>query len=107
MGFLWTITNSGHISFNSEITKAVNSRPLSLCYIILSYTRFYSWWLNSALNKGIGRSPYEALFGKYAIVGLTSETKIPKEILATLEKEEDFKMTPYIPTNLRDTNRQT
>jgi hypothetical protein len=49
---------------------------------------------NSALNKGIGRSPYEALFGKYATVGLTSETKIPKEILATLEKEEDFKMTP-------------
>jgi hypothetical protein len=53
---------------------------------------------NSALNKGIGRSPYEALFGKYATVGLTSETKIPKEILATLEKEEDFKMTPYIPS---------
>ena len=45
---------------------------------------------NSALNKGIGRSPYEALFGKCATIGLTSETKIPKEILMTLEKEEDL-----------------
>jgi hypothetical protein len=32
---------------------------------------------NSALNKGIGRTHYEALFGKCATVGLTSETKIP------------------------------
>ena len=38
---------------------------------------------NSAL-KGIGQMPYEALFGKCATVGLTSETKIPKEILSTL-----------------------
>ena len=45
---------------------------------------------NSALNKGIGRSPYEALFGKCATVGLTSKTKILKEILVTLEKEEDL-----------------
>jgi hypothetical protein len=45
---------------------------------------------NSALNKGIGRSPYEALFGKCTTVGLTSETKIPKEILITLENEEDL-----------------
>ncbi|XP_071149089.1 SCAN domain-containing protein 3-like [Mytilus edulis] len=45
---------------------------------------------NSALNKGIGRSPYEALFGKCATIGLTSETKIPTEILMTLEKEEDL-----------------
>ena len=44
----------------------------------------------SALNKGIGRSPYEALFGKYATVGLTSENKIPKEILVTVEKVEDL-----------------
>ena len=34
--------------------------------------------------------PYEALFGKCATVGLTSETKIPKERLSTLEKEEDL-----------------
>ena len=55
---------------------------------------------NSALNKGIGRSPYEALFGKCATVGLTSGTKILKEILVTLEKRKtylSFKMTPYIP----------
>ena len=45
---------------------------------------------NSALNKGIGRTHYEALFGKCATVGLTSETKIPKEILSTLEKKEDL-----------------
>ena len=45
---------------------------------------------NSALNKGIGRLPYEALFGKCATVGLTSKTKILKEILVTLEKEEDL-----------------
>jgi hypothetical protein len=45
---------------------------------------------NSALNNGIGRTPYEALFGKCATVVLTSETKIPKEILLTFEKEEDL-----------------
>ena len=31
LGFPWTMTSSGHISFNSDITKAMNSRPLSLC----------------------------------------------------------------------------
>ena len=45
---------------------------------------------NAALSKGIGRSPYEALFGKCATVGLTLETTISKEILATLEKEKDL-----------------
>ena len=46
--------------------------------------KFVQLQKNSALNKGIGRSPYEALFGKCATAGLTSETKIPKEILVTL-----------------------
>jgi hypothetical protein len=48
--------------------------------------KFVQLQKNSALNKGIGRTHYEALFGKCATVGLTSETKIPKEILSTLEK---------------------
>jgi hypothetical protein len=52
--------------------------------------KFVQLQTNSALNKRIGRSPYETLFGKCATVGLTSETKISKEILATLEKEEDL-----------------
>jgi hypothetical protein len=52
--------------------------------------KFVQLQKNSALNKGIGRTPYEALFGKCATVGLTSETKILKEILSTLEKEEDL-----------------
>ena len=52
--------------------------------------KFVQLQKNSALNKGIGRSPYEALFGKCATVGLTSVTKIPKEILTTLEKVEDL-----------------
>ena len=62
--------------------------------------KFVQLQKNSALNKGIGRSPYEALFGKCATVGLTSGTKILKEILVTLEKRKtylSFKMTPYIP----------
>ena len=53
---------------------------------------------NSALIKGIGRSPYEALFGKCATVGLTSETKIPKEILAILEKD-SIHTQPVAETN--------
>jgi hypothetical protein len=52
--------------------------------------KFVQLQKSSALNKGIGRTHYEALFGKCATVGLTSETKIPKEILLTLEKEEDL-----------------
>ena len=31
LSFPWTITNSGHITFSSVITWAVNSEPLSLC----------------------------------------------------------------------------
>jgi hypothetical protein len=48
--------------------------------------KFVQSQTNSALTKGIGQTPYEALFGKCATVGLTSETKIPNERLSTLEK---------------------
>ena len=39
---------------------------------------------NSALNRGIGRSPYEAAFGKSTTIGLSSEATIPAEVLALL-----------------------
>ena len=38
----------------------------------------------SALNKGIGRMPCEALFGKCATVGLTSEIKIPAALVVLI-----------------------
>ncbi|XP_071127764.1 uncharacterized protein [Mytilus edulis] len=41
------------------------------------------------LNNGYANVSRD-LFGKCATIGLTSETKIPKEILMTLEKEEDL-----------------
>lgn len=72
--------------------------------------KFVQLQKKSALNKGIGRSLYEALFRKFATVGLTSETKIPKEILATLEKEEDLLKLQNDPIHTQpvaETNSET
>lgn len=39
----------------------------------------------TAFKKGIKRTHFDALFGKYATVGLTSETKIPNAILLAFD----------------------
>ena len=46
--------------------------------------KFVQLQKNSALNKGIGRMPYETLFGKCATVGLTSEIKIPAALVVLI-----------------------
>lgn len=44
---------------------------------------------NRAFHAGIKRSPYEAIFGTKAKVGLTSSS-LPDEILGRIESEEDL-----------------
>lgn len=44
---------------------------------------------NIAHHSGIKRSPYSALFGREARVGLTTSA-LPHEVLSTLESEEDL-----------------
>ena len=51
--------------------------------------RFVQFTKNRALHSGIQRSPYEAMFGGPARVGLES-TSLPKEISSQLQTEEDL-----------------
>ena len=51
--------------------------------------KFVQFHKNSSHHSGIKRSPYSALFGNEARVGLTSST-LPREILDSLESEEDL-----------------
>ena len=51
--------------------------------------KFVQFHKNSALHAGIKRSPYEALFGCTAKVGLTSSA-LPDEIVERLETEDDL-----------------
>ena len=51
--------------------------------------KFVQFHKNSSYHSGIKRSPYSALFGNEARVGLTSST-LPREILDNLESEDDL-----------------
>lgn len=52
----------------------------------LGYVQFMK---NRALHAGIKRSPYEAMFGQPAKVGLTSSS-LPHEVLSSINSEEDL-----------------
>ena len=49
---------------------------------------FVQFQKNTALNSGIKTSPYEALFGQPAQIGLSTFATIPKNIRDTIETEE-------------------
>jgi hypothetical protein len=63
---------------------------------------------NRSYHRTIDQSPYSALFGSDPNVGLSSSA-IPKEILDTLETEEDLNAltTTETPANRNDTNQTT
>ena len=63
---------------------------------------------NRSHYRTIDQSPYSALLGSDPNVGLFSSA-IPKEILDTLESEEDLNAltTTETPTNRNDTNETT
>ena len=50
--------------------------------------RFVQWQKNNRLHTGIGRSPYQAMFGERHKSGKAQ--KLPKEIWETLETEEEL-----------------
>ncbi|XP_068233567.1 KRAB-A domain-containing protein 2-like [Palaemon carinicauda] len=51
--------------------------------------KFVQFSKNSAYHAGIKRSPYAAMFGVNALVGLTS-TSLPQEIISCLQSEQDL-----------------
>lgn len=51
--------------------------------------KFVQFSKNSAYHAGIKRSPYAAMFGVNARVGLTS-TSLPQEIISSLQSEQDL-----------------
>ena len=51
--------------------------------------KFVQFQKNTSAHRGIGMSPYEALFGNKAKVGLHG-SQLPKELLKTLATEEDL-----------------
>ena len=68
--------------------------------------RFVQFQKNRSYHRTIDQSPYSTLFGSDLKVGLSSSA-IPKEILDTLETEEDLNAltTTETPTNRNDTNQ--
>ena len=70
--------------------------------------RFVQFQKNRSYHRTIDQSPYSVLFGSDPNVGLSSSA-IPKEILDTLETEEDLNAltTTETPTNRNDTNQTT
>jgi hypothetical protein len=69
---------------------------------------FVQFQKNRSYHRTIDQSPYSALFGSDPNVGLSSSA-IPKEILDTLETEEDLNAltTTETPANRNDTNQTT
>jgi hypothetical protein len=68
--------------------------------------KFVQFQKNRAFHSGIGRSPYEALFGCPAKVGRNSSS-IPKELLQTFTDENDllkFNNLPVLPQVENPTN---
>ncbi|CAI6357050.1 unnamed protein product [Macrosiphum euphorbiae] len=63
--------------------------------------KFISFQKNRALHSGIGRSPYEAMFGCKARVGLAS-VGIPVNELCNLSMEEDIEKIMLQPENNED-----
>ena len=68
--------------------------------------RFVQFKKNRSYHRTIDQSPYSALFGSDPKIVLSSSA-IPKEILDTLETEEDLNAltTTETPTNRNDTNQ--
>jgi hypothetical protein len=70
--------------------------------------RFVQFKKKRSYHRTIDQSPYSALFGSDPKVGFSSSA-IPKEILYTLETEEDLNALPTTetPTNRNDNNQTT
>ncbi|KAK6175839.1 hypothetical protein SNE40_014219 [Patella caerulea] len=64
--------------------------------------KFFQFQKNSSLHSGITRSPFAALFGSDARIGLSSSTN-PREILEKLQLEDDrLAATESPPSNTND-----
>ncbi|XP_068240286.1 KRAB-A domain-containing protein 2-like [Palaemon carinicauda] len=51
--------------------------------------RFVQWQKNTGFHSGIGRTPYEAMYGEKAHLGI-SAVNIPEEIMEGMETEEQL-----------------
>ena len=67
--------------------------------------RFVQFQKNRSYHRTIEQSPYKALFGSDPKVGLSSSA-IPKELLDTLETEEDFLKNGFLAPFLLSTFHQ-
>jgi hypothetical protein len=67
--------------------------------------RFVQFQKNRSYHRTIEQTPYKALFGSDPKVGLSSSA-IPKELLDTLETEEDFLKNGFLAPFLLSTFHQ-
>ncbi|XP_045118078.1 KRAB-A domain-containing protein 2-like [Portunus trituberculatus] len=51
--------------------------------------RFVQWQKNTRFHRGIGRTPYEAMFGQKSHLGVTA-TNLPEDVVDGLETEEQL-----------------
>ena len=60
---------------------------------------------NRSFHHGTKRSPYEAMFGTHAKVGLKS-TQIPTDLISTLKSEEDLEKALGCGINIENINEK-
>ena len=68
------------------------STDWTICVKFVQFTKY------SSHHSGINRSPYAAMFGTSARVGLTS-TSLPSEVISRLETEQDLLASLTLPSS--------
>lgn len=67
--------------------------------------KFVQFMKNRSFHHGTKRSPYEAMFGTHAKVGLKS-TQIPTDLNSTLKSEEDLEKALVCGINIENINEK-
>ncbi|XP_008186921.1 KRAB-A domain-containing protein 2-like [Acyrthosiphon pisum] len=67
--------------------------------------KFVQFMKNRSFHHGTKRSPYEAMFGTHAKVGLKS-TQIPIDLISTLKSEEDLEKALGCGINIENINEK-
>ncbi|XP_064086259.1 KRAB-A domain-containing protein 2-like [Macrobrachium nipponense] len=67
--------------------------------------RFVQWKKNTRFHSGIGRTPYEAMYGQKARLGVDA-TSVPEEVLDSMQTEEQLPEALGVVNEVTDTEEE-
>ncbi|XP_064079417.1 KRAB-A domain-containing protein 2-like [Macrobrachium nipponense] len=67
--------------------------------------RFVQWKKNTRFHSGIGRTPYEAMYGQKARLGVDA-TSVPEEVLDGMQTEEQLAEALGVVNEVTDTEEE-